>query len=120
VKKTREALISYLYQFDLLSSKEIEIDDEKIKKIFLDIIDKIEIIDEVIVNNLTSYTIDRLSYIDRAIVRLATYELKYSDLKAAIIINEAIKLTKKYTNLDDMLQHKFNNKLIDNINKYLR
>ncbi|MDY0278401.1 MAG: transcription antitermination factor NusB, partial [Acholeplasma sp.] len=49
-----------------------------------------------------------------------TYELKYSDLDTRIIINEAVELTKKLSDLDDGKQHKFTNKLLDNIAKSLR
>lgn len=37
-----------------------------------------------------------------------------------VIINEAIELTKIYTNLDDEKQHKFNNKVIDQIAKAIK
>ena len=72
-------------------------------------------IDKVITDNLDKYTIDRLNYVDRAIIRLATYEMMYTDLAKTIIINEAIEITKEYTNLDDGMQAKFNNKLLDKI-----
>ena len=72
-------------------------------------------IDKVISDNLDKYTIDRLNYVDRAIIRLATYEMMYTDLAKTIIINEAIEITKEYTNLDDGMQAKFNNKLLDKI-----
>lgn len=120
LKKTREELINYLYQMDLLGNKELNIEDLETYTIYSHIVLNIEEIDSIISNNLYNYDISRLSYVDRAIIRLATYELKFSNTPAAIIINEAINITKKISDLDDEKQHKFNNKVLDNINKSLR
>ena len=59
--------------------------------------------------------IERLSYVDRAIIRLAVYELLETKTPASIIINEAIEITKEYSNLDDEAQSKFTNRLLDEI-----
>ena len=47
-------------------------------------------IDEVIAENLKNWTIGRLSYVDRAIIRLAVYELLETKTPVSIIIDEAI------------------------------
>ncbi|HHW79619.1 MAG TPA: transcription antitermination protein NusB [Acholeplasmataceae bacterium] len=120
LENKREEIINYLYQYDLLNKTEITIEDEEVLEIFNHIIEEINDIDDVIVNTLFNYTIERLSFVDRAIIRLATYELKYTEIPAAIIINEAIEITKKISDLDDGKQHKFTNKLLDNINKNVR
>lgn len=88
---------------------------ESIKNIILNI----EEIDTIIEKNLQKYTISRFNYVDRAIIRLATYELKNKLAPSQVVINEAIELTKEYSNLDDDLQVKFNNKVLDNISKGL-
>ena len=72
-------------------------------------------IDEVISKSLKNWTIERLSYVDRAIIRLAVYELLETKTPASIIINEAIEITKEYSNLDDEAQSKFTNRLLDEI-----
>ncbi len=95
-----------------------EYDNEIIER-FQTIVDKLEEIDTVIKNNLVGYTIDRLNFVDQAIFRNSVYEMKYTDLPHQISINEAINLTKKYSNLDDDAAKRFNNKLLDNISKYL-
>ena len=71
----------------------------------------------MIKTNLTNYTIDRLSFVDRAIIRLAVYEMLKTETPKPVIINEAIILTKDYSNLDDQKQSAFTNKLLDNISK---
>ena len=78
-----------------------------------------EKIDEIISNCLFNYTIKRLNVVDLEIIRVATFELLEKKIASAIIINEAIELTKIYTNLDDDKAKAFNNKLLDNISKYI-
>ena len=46
---------------------------------------------------LRGWTIQRLSRVDLAILRLAVYEMKYASLPAAVSINEAVELTRKYS-----------------------
>ncbi|MDD3123384.1 MAG: transcription antitermination factor NusB [Candidatus Izemoplasmatales bacterium] len=89
---------------------EIEILDS-VESVFLHITE----IDNIIEKNLTNWTIDRLNYVDKSIIRYAVYEMKYTDTPYEVIINEAINLTKKYSNLEDDLAKSFNNKLLDNI-----
>lgn len=113
-KLNRELVMNELYQYDLIETLG-EFDELTIK-----IINQLDELDDIISNTLFNYTIERLAYIDRAIIRLATYELKETETASAIIIDEAVKLTKKYSDLDDERQHKFNNSVIDNINKFLR
>jgi N utilization substance protein B len=90
---------------------------DQTNELITDLLEKLPIIDEMISSNLTNYTINRLSYYDRAIIRHSIYEVKYLNTPKAIIINEAIEITKIYTDLDDEKQHKFTNKLLDNILK---
>jgi N utilization substance protein B len=81
--------------------------------------DKLDDIDQIISINLVNWTIDRLNYVDKAIIRYAVYEMKYAKLPFEIAINEALELTKKYSNLEDNLARNFNNKLLDTIKNYL-
>ena len=46
---------------------------------------------------LRGWTLARLSRVDLAILRLSTYEMKYASLPAAVSINEAVELTRKYS-----------------------
>jgi len=57
-----------------------------------------EKIDELIDRFALDWTVDRLSRVDRAILRLAVYELLYcQDIPASVSINEAVELCKKYS-----------------------
>ena len=51
-------------------------------------------------NNLNKWTITRLGFTDQAILRLAIYELIYTDTPDVVVINEAIELAKLYSDDD--------------------
>lgn len=54
-------------------------------------------IDEYILSNLKNWTIDRISKVDLALLRLAIYEIKYDDsMPYKVSINEAVELAKIY------------------------
>ena len=46
---------------------------------------------------LRGWTLQRLSRVDLAILRLSVFEMKYVQLPAAVSINEAVELTRKYS-----------------------
>ena len=77
-------------------------------------------IDEIIINNLVNWRINRLSFVDRAIIRFAVYELYYEDTPFEIVINEALNLTRKYSDEGDSKMVGFTNKVLDNIKTYLK
>jgi len=54
-------------------------------------------LDAEIASCLRGWTIARLSRVDLAILRLAVFEMKHTDLPAAVAINEAVELTRKYS-----------------------
>lgn len=54
-------------------------------------------IDKIISENLAiKWTIDRISKIDLAILRLAIYEIRYTEIPFKVAINEAVELAKAY------------------------
>lgn len=70
---------------------------EYIKNSFYGIQKNIEEIKELIEKNLKEkWTIERISKIDIAILKLAIYEILYSEVPYKVAINEAIELAKKY------------------------
>ena len=54
-------------------------------------------IDTEIAACLRGWTIQRLSRVDLAILRLSVYEMQYAGIPAAVSINEAVELTRKYS-----------------------
>lgn len=115
----REKIVQLLYIFSVGGDYLKENFTDEIIERYNDILQKIDEIDEIISDNLTGYTIDRLNYVDLAIIRNSVYEMVYTSIPDTISINEAINLTKKLSNLDDDSQKRFNNKLLDNIRKSL-
>lgn len=111
-----EEVFKYL-EFLVQESK----DDETLKldpfitETVIGILNNQTVIDEMITKNLVNWSLTGLSYVDRAIIRLATYEMLYTDTPASIIINEAIEITKDYSDLEDGTQARFNNRVLDNI-----
>ena len=72
-------------------------------------------IDELISSNLTNYKLERLNSVDRAILRLATAELLQGLTAKTIIINEALDLTREFSDSGDNKAVHFNNKVLDSI-----
>ena len=128
MKKTRRELrieiMNLLYQSDLYAPENIpvmpELDDEEIRVMYHDIMCHQSEIDHAIETSLFDYKLSRLAYVDRAIIRLAVYEMLKTDLAHEVIIDEAVELTKIYSNLDDQKQHKFTNRLLDNISRAIK
>ena len=54
-------------------------------------------IDELIVKQAENWRLERLAVIDRAILRLAIYELRTADTPPKVILNEAVELAKKFS-----------------------
>lgn len=71
-------------------------------------------IDDIITAKAKNWSVERMSAVDRAILRMATYEIVFSADKAPVpaIIDEAIELAKKYSTENS---GKFINGLLDQI-----
>ena len=115
---TRERTMTILYQIllykknkiafeieevinEMIESIEIE-DRKKIDLEFLNILvngvmNNLEDIDSNISKYLENWSIERLGLTDQAIIRIATFELLYTDTPNLVCINEAIELSKKYS-----------------------
>lgn len=115
---TREKAMTIIYQIFLYKKNNINyvindvIDDlleditlEERKKIDIDFLKKIVNgslennleIDNKINSYLDNWRLDRLGLTDQAILRIAVYELIYTDTPDLVCINEAIELSKKYS-----------------------
>lgn len=58
----------------------------------------LEEIDKSILSKLKNWTISRIFKIDLAVLRLAIYEVLYTEVPYKVAINEAVELAKKYGN----------------------
>lgn len=61
-------------------------------------VEKQEEVDRVVSRYLKGWTLSRLSYVDRAILRLGAYELLYrDDIPGKVSVNEAIEMVKTFS-----------------------
>ncbi|MCI2774461.1 transcription antitermination factor NusB [Staphylococcus petrasii] len=70
------------------------------------------VLDETIEPKLKDWSIQRLLKSDRIILRMATFELLHSETPPKVIINEAVELTKQFSDDD---HYKFINGVLSNI-----
>lgn len=121
-KLTSEETLHALNDLIMMEADEeypVEIDTLYAHKIVDGVCTNLNIVDDIISRSLVKYTIDRLSFVDRALIRVATYEMKFMELDPKVAIDEAIEITKEYSSIDNDKQVKFNNKLLDNIAKVI-
>ena len=85
------------YNVDDLIKENVEIDNEFVKEIVYGTVTYKNEIDELANKYMKDWTIDRLGFTDIAILRMAIYELIYSDTPDIVVINEAIELAKSYS-----------------------
>ncbi|WP_085523404.1 transcription antitermination factor NusB [Tuberibacillus sp. Marseille-P3662] len=84
-----------------------------IKELLTTTIEHRDTIDALIKNYLIHWQFDRLSQMDRTIMRLAICEICYfGDIPAGVSINEAVELAKKFSDHD---AHKFINGILSKV-----
>jgi len=107
--QAREAVVSLLYAFE---SGNIDIrkfaidilDEQKIRnkqqefalELFDGTISHITSIDAAISKNLQEWDFSRLGAMEKAILRLGAFEILFCNTDRAVIINEAVELSKKF------------------------
>lgn len=107
--EAREKIMVILYQIDFYIKNKIsydlesvikenlEIDNSFVRSIVNGVLENIESIDKLISKYLENWDFDRLGKTDRAILRLGAYEILYYDTPNIVAINEAVELSKKYS-----------------------
>jgi len=109
--QVRETIVGILYASDignegidkfvddLFEEKKIRNNQlEFAKELYSGVKINLDSVDEVINGYLKEWSLKEIGNIERAILRLATYEILHSDLDDAVVINEAIELAKKLSN----------------------
>ncbi|UXU85130.1 transcription antitermination factor NusB [Mammaliicoccus sciuri] len=123
----REIVFKSLYQLennktDLTIEEAIQylVEDFKgeqylyVKNFVKEVIEKKDELDEIVSPHLKNWTLDRLLKTDRIILRMATYELKYTDTPEKVIFNEAVEIAKVYSDDD---HYKFINGVLSSLSK---
>lgn len=106
-RTAREKSLQALYQIDVSGTEpeeavanvlEEEPADEYLRKSVTETIKHLEEIDTLIKAHLEKWSFDRLAKVDRNILRLAVFEIKYAeDIPEKVAINEAIELAKQFS-----------------------
>ena len=125
--QSRESVISLLYANDI-GNESIEkylddiLEDKKIRNkqkefalsLYNGVMQNLEKIDSEINKHLKEWKLDSIGNIERAILRLGAYEILFTKLDSAVVINEAIELSKT---LASESAPKFINGVLDAIKK---
>ena len=72
-----------------------------IRNTYLNAEERLEELDSLIADYALGWKIERLSMTARALLRLAIYELLYSDVPPKVVINEAVEIAKEYATDDE-------------------
>jgi len=127
-RSARIIALQALYQIDICNKRvddilSFEWLDKEYDKSTLDFsrklvrgtLDYLQGIDRVIVTQLEHWDLERLSFIDRAILRFSTFSLFYQDdIPDTVVINEAIDIAKIFGSDDS---YRFVNGVLDGIRK---
>jgi transcription antitermination protein NusB len=127
-RSSRELALKFLYQFELnegdldeqiklfLERNSPQEDVENFMKgLVVSLIDKMQEIDKTIQKFSDHWVLDRMTVIDRNILRIGTFELLFSfSTPPKVVINEAIDIAKKYGNEDSP---QFINGILDRVYK---
>lgn len=107
--EAREKAMIILYQVDFyiknnieytledVINENLEIDNTFVRKIVNGVLENIDNIDNIIKKYLDSWDLDRLGKTDKAILRMGAFEILYFDTPNVVAINEAVSLSKKYS-----------------------
>lgn len=122
----REKIMIILYQYDLMKSNKLdcnidnimkdnmEVENDFVKEIVYGVITYKDELDNIANSKMIDWEINRIDKTGAAILRLALYELKYTDTPSVVVINEAIELAKKYS--DEQIK-KMINAVLDKVVK---
>ncbi len=122
----REKIMIILYQIDInrsqhidynveeIISENLDIDNEFVRDIVYGIITYEDEIINLANKYMKNWDISRIDKTGAAILKMAIYELKYTDTPHIVIINEAVELAKKYS--DDSVR-KIINAVLDKMIK---
>ncbi len=123
----REIIMKVIYQVlileesnlevdvDFLIHEQLEVENDFVNLSVRGIIEKQEDIVKLANQSMKDWEMKRLNKVDQAIILLGIYELLYTETPSVVAINEAIELSKKYSDekitkmINAVLDHIFKN-----------
>lgn len=94
------------FKVDDIISHQLDVKSDYVNSLVHGVIDNRDKIDELANKYLTDWDIYRLGFTDQVILRIAIYELMYTNTPYKVCIDEAIELSKKYS--DDKVSKMIN------------
>ena len=85
------------YEIKEIIKSLLEVENDFVNTLVNGVVENQNTISDLANKYLVDWDIDRLSKVDKAILSLGIYELKYTDTPSVVSINEAIELSKKYS-----------------------
>lgn len=85
------------YEISELIKEQLEVENDFVNELVHGVIENQKSISEVANKYLVDWNIERLSKVDKAILSIGIYELMYTETPSVVAINEAIELSKKYS-----------------------
>ena len=85
------------YDIPSLIKEQLEVENDFVNELVNGVITNQDKISSIANKYLMDWNIDRLSKVDKAILSIGIYELIYTDTPSVVAINEAIELSKKYS-----------------------
>jgi N utilization substance protein B len=129
-RKSREFAMQMLFQWDMSqqdftkleskfwkSAKAADTTRAFAEKLFEGAAEDVGVLDALIVGHADNWRFERMAAIDRAILRLAIFELRAAETPPKVILNEAVDLAKKYSSEESS---SFVNGVLDGVHKSLK
>ena len=109
-KKSREFAMQMLFQWDMSqqeptkleakfwrSAKAADSTRDFANKLFEGAVKNVGALDALIVEHSANWRLERMALIDRAVLRLAIFELRARETPSKVVLNEAVDLAKKFS-----------------------
>ena len=84
-------------RLNLLEVKPTEKEADYMNRMFDGVVGHVEAIDGKLTGFLKGWTLDRVTKVDLAILRLAVYELMLGETPTGVVVNEAVELANQYS-----------------------
>jgi transcription antitermination protein NusB len=112
-RKSRELALQLLYQWDLRGEDPARLEENFWKgaratsetrkfahELFTGAVAAAPELDKLITAHSANWRIERLGAIDRSLLRLGAYELRFGTAPPSVVINEALELAKSFSDAD--------------------
>lgn len=129
-RNSRIRALIFLYNYDLTGER---IDENYLDLLFKEadalfdkqfyeelvngVLDHYQEINRTINLSIRNWTLDRMSVVDRNLIRIGTYEMLYTITPKPIIIDEILDLTHEYSETTSLEESRFNNRLLEQIGR---